>query len=180
MKKMKIFKITFCAIMAAMATIFNFIEITLPFGFNLTLYGLPLVFVSFTYGPALGLLTGFVCGAIEQIVKGISLQTFLWIIAPLAWGLLSGLVYHGLKKLFNDNKVYKKIIYYTLGILVSITVANLANSAALAVFGHTSDPVSSFGLFMAYAFARMISIPFHVVLYVPLCYILCERMKKIG
>ena len=108
MKKSKIFKITFCAVMAAMATILTVFEVNLPV-FNVALYGIPLVFTSLTLGPGYGLLTGLVAGAIEQIYKGISLQTFLWIIAPLAWGGLSGLVYFIMKKLFKDDKVYKKI-----------------------------------------------------------------------
>lgn len=178
MKKSKIFKITFCAVMAAMSIILTLFEVNLPI-FNVALYGVPLVFVSIMYGPGYGLLTGIVCGSIEQIYKGLSVQTFLWIIAPLAWGGLSGLVYYGLKKLFNDDKVYKKIIYYVLAIFVSVFIANISNSLALAVFGYTKDPITSFATFITYAFGRMLSIPLHIVIYVPLCYLVVERMKKI-
>ena len=110
MKKQKIFKITFCAVMAAMSLVLTFFEVNLPI-FNVAMYGLPLVFVSIMYGPGYGLLTGLVCGAIEQIYKGLSIQTFLWIIAPLAWGGLSGLVYYGFKKVFTDDKAYNRIYH---------------------------------------------------------------------
>lgn len=178
MKKQKIFKITFCAVMAAMSLVLTFFEVNLPI-FNVAMYGLPLVFVSIMYGPGYGLLTGLVCGAIEQIYKGLSIQTFLWIIAPLAWGGLSGLVYYGFKKVFNDDKAYKKIIFYAVAVLVSVFVANVSNSLALAVFGYTKDPITSIATFITYAVGRMLSIPLHVIIYVPLCYLVCDRMKKV-
>ena len=178
MKKSRVFKMTFCAIMAAMATILSFFEVNLPF-FNVALYGVPLVFTSIILGPDYGLLAGLVCGGIEQISKGLSIQTFVWIIAPLAWGLLSGLVYYGLKKCFDDEKKYKKIIYYALGVLVSIFVANLANSFALAMFGYVGGASDNIKTFLVFAISRMASIPVHVIVYVPLCYLIVERMKKI-
>lgn len=178
MKQSKIFKITFCSIMAAMAIILSFFEVNLPI-FNVALYGVPLVFTSIMLGPWYGLLTGFVCGSVEQLTKGLSIQTLVWIIAPLAWGFLSGLVYNGLKKCFNDDKAYKKIIYYTLAILVSIFVANLANSFALAIFGYIPNKAESLKIFMIFAISRMASIPVHIIVYVPLCYLIVERMKKI-
>ena len=177
MKKNKIFKITFCAIMASMSTILTFFEVNLPV-FNVALYGLPLVFVSVIYGPGYGFLTGLVAGSIEQITKGISVQTLLWIIAPLAWGGLSGVIYYTFKKIINDDKVYKKIIIYSLAIFVSIFISNLSNSLAMAVFGYTKNPISNVGMFLAFYIPRLISIPMHMIIYVPLCYIVCERMRK--
>ena len=76
MKKNKIFKITFCAIMASMSTILTIFEVNLPV-FNVALYGLPLVFVSVIYGPGYGFLTGLVAGSIEQITKDHSLVQML-------------------------------------------------------------------------------------------------------
>ena len=105
MKKSKVFRIAFCAIMASMSIVLTLCEVNLPV-FNVALYGLPLVFVSVLFGPRYGFLTGLIAGSVEQITKGLSIQTFIWIIAPLAWGGLSGLVYHGLKNLFGDNKEY--------------------------------------------------------------------------
>ena len=177
MKKSRIFKITFCSIMAAMSTVLTLLEVNLPV-FNVALYGLPLVIVSVVFGPSFGLLTGFIAGSIEQISKGLSLQSLIWIIAPLAWGGLSGLVYHGLKKLFKDDKTYKKIIYYILGVFFAILVANICNSAAMAIFAYTKEPITSLSMFLVYAVSRMASIPLHIVVYVPICFIVCEKLKK--
>jgi len=177
MKKSKVFSLSFCAIMASISIVLTIYEVNLPI-FNVALYGLPLVFVSILFGPRYGFLTGLIAGSVEQIMKGLSIQSFVWIIAPLAWGGLSGVVYHGLRMVFNDNKEYKKVIFLTISIFLSILVANIANSAAMAIFAYTKDPITSFGAFVLYAFSRMISIPLHIIVYVPLCYLVCEKLNK--
>ena len=177
MKKTEIFKLTFCSIMASLSIVLSFFEVQLPI-FNVALYGLPLVLTSLLFGPSYGFLAGLIAGSVEQIYKGLSIQTFIWIIAPLSWGGLSGLSYHTLKMVFKDDKEYKKIIYMTISIFIAIFVANLSNSTALAVFAYTKDPITSFGTFIVFAFSRMVSIPFHVIVYVPLCYLICRRLNK--
>lgn len=177
MKKSKVFRLSFCAIMASMSIVLTLFEVNLPV-FNVALYGLPLVFVSVLFGPSYGFLTGLIAGAVEQITKGLSIQTFIWILAPLAWGGLSGLVYHVLKNLFGDNKEYKKIVYYVFAIFISVLVANVCNSAAMAIFAYTKEPITSFGAFIVYAFSRMISIPLHIIVYVPICYLVCDKLNK--
>ena len=89
MKKSKVFSLSFCAIMASISIVLTIYEVNLPI-FNVALYGLPLVFVSILFGPRYGFLTGLIAGSVEQIMKGLSIQSFVWIIAPLAWGGLSG------------------------------------------------------------------------------------------
>lgn len=177
MKKTKVFKLTFCAIMASVSIILTLFEVNLPI-FNVALYGLPLVLTSILFGPSYGFTAGLVAGLVEQITKGLSIQSFIWILAPLSWGGLSGLVYHGLKKIFNDNKNYKKIIYITISVLIAIFFANLCNSAAMAIFAYTKDPITSVGTFIAYAISRMVSIPIHVIVYVPLCYLSCTKLNN--
>ena len=103
MKKNLIFKVVYCSIMAAMSFVCTFFEIPI-FNVNVTLYGIPLVFVGVVCGPIYGLLTGFIAGVLEQLKWGLTIQSFLWIIAPIAWGALSGLMYLGLKKLFNKER----------------------------------------------------------------------------
>lgn len=177
MKKTKVFKLTFCAIMASMSIVLTIFEVHLPI-FNVALYGLPLVLTSILFGPSYGFLAGLIAGSVEQITKGLSIQTFIWILAPLSWGGLSGLVYHGLKKIFKDDKKYKKLMYITLSVLISIFVANICNSTAMAVFAYTKDPITSLGAFIIYAFSRMVSIPFHIIVYVPICYLTCEKLNN--
>ena len=60
-----------------------------------------------------------------------------------------------------------------------VFVANVSNSLALAVFGYSKDPITSIATFITYAVGRMLSIPLHVIIYVPLCYLVCDRMKKV-
>ena len=177
MKKNLIFKVVYCSIMAAMSFVCTFFEIPI-FNVNVTLYGIPLVFVGVVCGPIYGLLTGYIAGVLEQLKWGLTIQSFLWIIAPIAWGALSGLMYLGLKKLFKDNKPYKKIIIYTISIIITSIIANIANTLALVLLGYT-DPINNIMLFMAYAIPRLLSVPIHVIIYIPICYIVCEKFKKI-
>lgn len=176
MKKNIIFKMVYCSIMAAMAYVCTLFEI--PLSFTVTLYGIPLIFVGIMFGPIYGVLTGLIAGFLEQMKYGISLQTFLWLLAPITWGGLSGLLYYGLKKLFNDNKTYKKIIIYTISILLCAIFANVFNSFALAILGFSSKPITDLSMFIVYASSRLGSIPIHVVIYVPICFIICESIKK--
>ena len=80
MKKNLIFKVVYCSIMAAMSFVCTFFEIPI-FNVNVTLYGIPLVFVGVVCGPIYGLLTGFIAGVLEQLKWGLTIQSFLWIIA---------------------------------------------------------------------------------------------------
>ena len=177
MKKSNVFKLTFCSIMASMSIVLTLLEVNLPI-FNVALYGLPLVLTSILFGPSYGFLAGFIAGSVEQITKGLSIQTFIWILAPIFWGGLSGGIYHLLAHIFKDDKKYKKIIYIAVGIFFSILFANLSNSVAMAVFAYTADPVTSFSTFIVYAVGRMGSIPVHVIIYTPICYIVVKNLKQ--
>ena len=177
MKKNLIFKIVYCSIMAAMAFVCTFFEIPL-FGFNITLYGIPLIFVGIMCGPVYGLLTGLIAGVLEQLKWGISFQTFFWLISPIVWGGLSGLLFNSFKLLFKDNKKYKIIIKYCLSISITAVIANICNTFALVILGYSSSEITNVLLFIGYAIPRLISVPIHVIIYVPICYIVCEKFKK--
>ena len=178
MKKNLIFKIVYCSIMAAMAFVCTFFEIPL-FGFNITLYGIPLIFVGIVCGPVYGLLTGLIAGVLEQLKWGISVQTIFWLIAPMVWGGLSGLLYNLFKKIVKDNKLYKKIIIYSIVIIITAIIANVSNTFAMVVLGYSSEPITNISLFLAYAIPRLISVPIHIIIYIPICYMVCDKFKKI-
>ena len=74
MKKNLIFKIVYCSIMAAMAFVCTFFEIPL-FGFNITLYGIPLIFVGIVCGPVYGLLTGLIAVTPASLTPVLSLAS---------------------------------------------------------------------------------------------------------
>lgn len=177
MKNKLLFKMIYCSIMASMAYVCTFFEI--PLVFTITLYGIPLIFVGIMYGPIYGIITGLIAGTLEQLKWGLSIQTFLWLLAPIAWGGVSGIIYHGFKKIVNDNKTINKVLLYIVSILVAGILANLLNSLALVLLGYTSEKVTNITMFLAYAIPRLVSIPIHVVIYVPVCYLICEKMKKI-
>ncbi len=71
-----------------------------------TLYGLPLMITGILFGPLVGALAGFVTGMIAQIIYGLSATAPLWMLAPIAWGFISGLLAKALKSEdFNPKKV---------------------------------------------------------------------------
>jgi len=164
--------------MAAMAYVCTFFELPI-FNVNVTLYGIPLIFVGVVCGPMYGLLTGLIAGILEQLKWGISIQTFLWLLAPIAWGALSGLLYRGFKQLLKDDKKYKVIINYSLTIIITAIIANICNTLALVLLGYSSDEITNVLLFIAYAIPRLISVPIHVIIYIPICFVVCEKFKKI-
>lgn len=178
MKHKLIFRITYCSIMAAISGVLTYFEI--PLGvFEITLSPIPLIFVGMIYGPIYGLLTALIAGIIEQITWGITLQTIWWLLAHFAWGGLSAVLYSLFKKILKDNKNYKKIIIYSLSIIICAVVANLCNSLALVIYGYTSEPINDIKMFIAYAIPRLVSIPIHIIIFIPICYIVCEKFKKI-
>lgn len=177
MKNNFLVKIIFCSIMAALSFVCTTIEI--PLVVNITLYGIPLIFVGVLYGPTYGALTGLVAGMLEQLKWGLSLQTFLWLLAPICWGGISGIINLLLKKeKFNKKNII--LIIYLLVITITALFANITNSFALAVLGYSSSEINNLLLFVAYAVPRLISVPIHVALYVPICYLLCEKFKNIA
>ena len=114
MKNKLVFKITFCAVIAAMSGALALVG-EINFGlFEATLSPIPLIVVSIVFGPVYGLLSGLVAGFIEQLAYGLNLQTILWLLSHMAWGGFTGLLYYLLKRIFNDNKIYKKIIIYSV------------------------------------------------------------------
>lgn len=177
MKNNYLVKIIFSSIMAALSFVCTNIEI--PLIVNITLYGIPLIFVGVIYGPTYGVLTGLVAGVLEQLKWGLSLQSFLWIIAPIFWGGLSGVIHIFLKK-DKFNGKYIKFIIYLFVIAITALFANISNSFALALLGYSSSKINNLLFFLAYAIPRLVSVPIHVVLYVPVCYLICEKFKKIA
>ena len=177
MKHKLIFKLIFCSMMAALSYVFTFFEI--PLIFNISLYALPLIFIGILFGPGYGVLAGLVSGMLEQLKYGISLQTILWLLAPMTWGGLSGVLYYILKKWIGVNNFIKRIVIYFIVILISALFANIFNTIANVVFGYTKDPISDLTMFLIYAGGRLVSIPIHVAIYLPICYVVCEAIKNV-
>lgn len=127
MKNKRVFQISFCAIMAAMAIALNSVaSLQITHAIKITFYALPLLVVGIMFGPLMGFTTGLVAGVILQLISpyGISLSSPFWALAPIMWGGISGLTFKLLKK---TNKWIAVIIAV---VLASIS-ANLINTFAM-------------------------------------------------
>ena len=93
MKHNLIFKIVFCAIMAALAISLERFSIRVSVFFKITFYALPLLMVGLTNGVKLSLITGLVSGFLMQLLSpyGITITTFFWMLAPISWSLVASL-----------------------------------------------------------------------------------------
>ena len=126
MKKINVFQMVFCAVMAALSIVLEkFASIDLG-PFKLTMYGLPLILVGVLYGSKLGLLTGFIAGCVMQLTSeyGITLTSVFWALAPIAWGGVSGI-------LFERFRFKKTIISVVLTITIASLCATFLNTIAM-------------------------------------------------
>lgn len=116
MKKLTTYQIAVAASMAALAFVLDYVSIrtgTMKF----TIYGLPLLLSGILFGPVIGGLSGLVEGFISQAIYGFGPTTIFWMLAPIAWGLVSGIVTKIVKKeSFDSKKVV--IVVITTSIIV--------------------------------------------------------------
>ena len=124
----KIKKMCICGMMAAIAIVLDYISFKTEFT-KITLYGLPLLLVGILFDQNYGLLTGLVEGIISQLIcygpGSIGLTTPIWMIAPMAWGFLSGLLIHKIKISKNDKV---NIIFAVVITAISVTLINTGAS----------------------------------------------------
>ena len=122
MRKKIIFNIVIASILAAMALVLEKLGIKIPLLGNTTtlrisFYGLPLMIAGIIFGYKTGLLAGLIMAIISQLVLseyGITPTTPLWMIAPILFGLLSGLII----KIFKDK-------ISVISILVSVVITSI-------------------------------------------------------
>ena len=123
-----IHKISISSAMAALATILNLLSVRTDTNLY-SIYALPLLISGILYGPLVGSLTGFATGFIVQLCTyGLQPTTFLWLMAPISWGLVSGLI----AKLFK-YKINKLII--ALEVSLSSIIALILNSLGMILDG---------------------------------------------
>ncbi|MGI6378265.1 ECF transporter S component [bacterium] len=121
MKSSKTYKMAVAASMAALSLILDVISVRSNIS-KFTIYGLPLLLAGFLFGPWVGALAGAVVGFISQMLfYGLSYTTALWMIAPIFWGFLSGLMS---KYLIKDNFNLKKVILITFTTSLCVTAIN--------------------------------------------------------
>lgn len=185
MKKKTIFKITLCAIFAAMAIALSFLHIPL-FNIEITLYGIPLIVIGIIYGPVYGILSGFVCGFTEQLITyGISIESIFYMLAPIIWGGISGIISMILKldNKLSDNRSTKVKVLLKYFIIITITaiLANLTNTISLTVSYYIwSSKVLDevFLYFITNVVTRLLSVIIHIIIYIPLVISITIGIKK--
>lgn len=177
MRQKIIFNIVIASILAAMALVLEKLGIKIPLLGNTTtlrisFYGLPLMIAGIIFGYKTGLLAGLIMAIISQLVLseyGITPTTPLWMIAPIIFGLLSGLII----KIFKDKI---SVISILISVVITSIFVSLANSLALYVDGivFDYDTKITFVLIMI----RILSSIVVACIYIPILYILSKRLKK--
>ena len=177
MRQKIIFNIVIASILAAMALVLEKLGIKIPLLGNTTtlrisFYGLPLMIAGIIFGYKTGLLSGLIMAVISQLVLseyGITPTTPLWMIAPIIFGLLSGLII----KIFKDKI---SVISILISVVITSIFVSLANSLALYVDGivFDYDTKITFVLIMI----RILSSIVVACIYIPILYILSKRLKK--
>ncbi len=118
--------------MAALSIVIDLVSIRLDNIFvKYTFYPLPLLLCGIIFGYKYGFLAGFVEGFISQvIVYGLSLTTPIWMLAPICWGVGSGLLRLIFKK--NDHIDIVIIVFLTSFVCLGVnTVASILDGILL-------------------------------------------------
>ena len=118
-------KIALTALMTALTAVLTLAAVPLPGGgyYN---FGDIVIFVSSaTLGPLLGALTGGLGGALGDLCLGYTLYAPFTLVIKAAEGLVAGLVFKALKKLFDkgQNRVKKGLFLTVSGIVGGLTMA---------------------------------------------------------
>lgn len=172
MNNKMVIKMVVSGIMGALAFILNrYVSIDIVV-MKFTVYALPLMLVGMFYGPTSGLLSGFICGFLSQVFSayGLTVTAPLWMLAPMAWGFLSGLIMNILKNEYNILKVVIVVV------ITSIVVVFL-NSIAMYIDGIVFEYPVEFVI--ANLGTRIINALITSVFYTILLFILLNRLKKV-
>ena len=177
MRQKIIFNIVIASILAAMALVLEKLGIKIPLLGNTTtlrisFYGLPLMIAGIIFGYKTGLLAGLIMAIISQLVLseyGITPTTPLWMIAPIIFGLLSGLII----KIFKDKI---SVISILISVVITSILVSLANSLALYVDGIVFDYDTKITFVLI--IIRILSSIVVACIYIPILYILSKRLKK--
>lgn len=172
MKKNEILKLTLCAVMASVSIVLErFVSLDLGMGLKLTFYGFPLMVVGVMFGIKMGLVTGLVAGVIIQLTSpyGVSITSIFWVLAPLAWGVVSAIAYFLLKK---KNGIF---IFIIVAFVTSLS-ATLINTVAMILEGLIlGDEYYAFANVMTKLPVRLLSM---LILVIPYGFLL-ESISKI-
>ena len=175
MRKKIILEIAIIGVMAALAIVLE--KFSIPRGnsyLKFTFYGLPLLVVGCMYGARVGLLTGLVSSFVMQLTSewGLSVTTPLWMLAPICWGGVSGLVFFLLKRKNTLPNMF--IVSFVTSIL-----ATILNTVAMVVDGvvYGGDFITVLSNVLVNLPPRLISMVILGVAYALLLWILIKRLS---
>lgn len=176
MKSSLTFKIALASVMAALAIVLEKLSIPLGDGtYKITLYGFPLLFTSVFYGPLVGGCAGLVVGFISQLtsIYGISATSVLWMIAPVLWGTVGGLIL----KLFKSENKYN-IFNIIIVVVITSLLVSLTNSLVMFLDGQILGYVveqTLVNIVIRCLISLAMCVPYSIVLY-----FLCNRLKHLS
>lgn len=148
-KKRKSFQIALSSTFAAFCVALDYLCSLKTDTSRYTIYALPLLLAGMTFGPTIGALTGLAAGFISQALSyGIMPTTILWVLAPTAWGFISGLIAKGFKFKFSVFKV-------SINVAITSFIVLIINSLALIIDGYIANKPTAF--VYANLFTRMIT-----------------------
>ncbi len=181
MKKSFIFKMVMCSVMTALSIVLGlYCKISIGDSYEITLYMIPIMFMGIMFGPKYGLLTGVLETMVEQIgFYGVGPMTIFWMLAPISWGLVSGLVSKSLNKYEYFKEKKHRILYYLIIALIASFVASLCNLIAIGVNNYfsTKDLGVTMTLLLTGLVSRLIKLPIDTIIRGLLIYIICDRVK---
>lgn len=176
-KKLQL-KITLAAIMAALSIVLEKVSIPLGSGaYKITFYGFPLLFTSTLYGPFIGLLSGIVVGTVSQMTSpyGLSPTTPLWMLAPILWGTIGGLLLKLLSKF--KGEAYKKINIVIVVVVTSLLVSlinSLVSFLDAFIMEYTFEQ-TFVNVVIRCSISLGLCVPYSIMLYY-----LCNRLKHLS
>lgn len=177
MNKKIYLKITVAAVMAALSIVLEKLSIPLGDGtYKITLYGFPLMFSSIFFGPVVGVLSGLVVGFISQLTSmwGLSPTSILWMLAPILWGTIGGLII----KLCKD----KENIYNLKNIIIIVVVTSLSVSLVNSLVTYLDGLIMGYQVEQTYfniiircLISLCLCVPYSIILYY-----LSNRLKHLS
>lgn len=177
MRKKIVFMIVMASMLAAIAVVLDKCSFKISlfadkYTLKLTFYGLPLMIAGMIFGPKTGFLAGLITGIVTQIIiseYGFGPTTLIWMVAPILWGWLSGIM----MKLLKGNNHLLNII---ISVITVSLIVSLFNSFAIYIDSLVYHYSS--GLTFALIMIRLLISILIALIYIPCIYMLMKRITK--
>lgn len=180
LRNQNIYLITLIATMSAMSIVLDKVSsLEVTKSLKITFYAIPLLVTGIIHGPKIGFLTGLISGVVMQLTSkyGITLSSPFWAIAPIFWGLISGLIF----KMFRvkERKFFGKVLIYTLTVIYASIMANLANTFAMFMDSLlVNDSWYTKTMILIDWPGRLLTMLVTMIPYIFISFVVCERLKQ--